>query len=163
MRLCVLSDTHIPDRSETLPEALVKDIKKADMVIHAGDFTSRDCYETIRSLNPNIKAVLGNIDAPELAGVLKEKETFAVGKFKVGLMHGFGKPECILDNVKKAFNGSYDLVIYGHAHEPFCEKIGKTLYFNPGSPTDKIFAPYNAYGIIANDATIDARIIRISS
>jgi putative phosphoesterase len=163
MRLCVLSDTHIPDRYEELPAVLTREIQDADMVIHAGDFTSVDCYEHIRSLNPNIKAVLGNIDAFELASRLKEKEVFTVEKFKIGLMHGFGKPESILDNVKKTFRDTCDLVIYGHAHEPFCEKIGKTLYFNPGSPTDKIFSTYNAYGIITIDTKIDAKIIRIPS
>lgn len=163
MRLCVLSDTHIPDRYEGLPAILTKEIQEADMVIHAGDFTSIECYELIRSLNSNLKAVLGNIDAHALAAILKDKEVFTVEKFKVGVMHGFGKPESILDNVKKTFRDTCDLVIYGHAHEPFCEKIGKTLFFNPGSPTDKIFATTNAFGIITIDTKIDAKIIRLPS
>ena len=76
--------------------------------------------------------------------------------------HGSGKPENLLDNLKKTFDNSYDVVIFGHSHSSFCEKIGKTLYFNPGSPTDKIFATHNSYGVIEINETIDAKIIRIN-
>jgi predicted phosphodiesterase len=41
------------------------------------------------------------------------------------------------------------------------EKIGKILFFNPGSATDKVFAPYNSYGIIEVNDKIDAKIIKI--
>ncbi|PIQ84899.1 MAG: hypothetical protein COV73_06465, partial [Candidatus Omnitrophica bacterium CG11_big_fil_rev_8_21_14_0_20_43_6] len=40
-----------------------------------------------------------------------------------------------------------DLIIFGHSHKSMNEKIGKILFFNPGSATD-IFAAYNSYGII---------------
>jgi putative phosphoesterase len=25
-----------------------------------------------------------------------------------------------------------DVVVFGHSHKPFCETIGRTLFFNPG-------------------------------
>ncbi|HTZ11350.1 MAG TPA: metallophosphoesterase family protein, partial [Candidatus Margulisiibacteriota bacterium] len=55
-----------------------------------------------------------------------------------------------------------DVIIFGHSHSPLNEKIGNTLYFNPGSATDKIFAPYNSYGVIeVNESGIKAKIVRI--
>ena len=161
MRLCVLSDTHIPDRYDKLPDALVKEIKNADLVIHAGDFTSIKVYQEIKALNSNFKAVLGNMDSPELQPVLKQKETFTVQKRKIGLTHGIGRPDNLLETVRKSFDDTYDLVIFGHSHNALNEKIGKTIFLNPGSPTDKIFATINSYAIIDLDKTININIVRV--
>ena len=160
MRLCVISDTHIPDRAAGLPRRLLDEIRAADQLIHAGDFTTVEAYETIARLNKMI-AVRGNIDEAALAERLKRTVTFEAGRFKVGVTHGFGRPESVFDNVQKEFDASYHLVIFGHSHAPSEKKIGKTLYFNPGSPTDTIFAPYNSYGIIDIDTTITTRIIKL--
>ena len=160
MRLCVISDTQIPDRAPEIPSAVVKAIKEADMVIHAGDFTSSTVYYQIKALKP-IKAVLGNIDDEKLNGILKPKEIFMCEKHKVGLIHGTGKSEMVLANVRRQHDETFDLVIYGHAHTASCEKIGKTIYFNPGSPTDKIFAPYNSYGIIDINSKISTKIVKL--
>ena len=160
MKLGVISDTHIPDRGEDLPESVNQAFKTVDLIIHAGDFTSYEYFKKLQTAR-TLKAVLGNLDSPELRKCLKEKEVFHVQKYKIGLMHGFGKPERVLENIRRSFDETFDLVIFGHTHMPFNEKIGKTLFFNPGSPTDKIFAPYNAYGIIELNETIKAKIIRI--
>jgi putative phosphoesterase len=160
MRLCVISDTHIPDRAPEIPSELLKAIRECDAVIHAGDFTSVDVYRQIRSLKP-IKAVIGNIDEPELTVLLKTKEIFTFEGVKIGLTHGTGKSEAVLDNVRRQFDETFGLVIYGHAHTASCEKIGKTIFFNPGSPTDKIFAPFNSYGIINIEKKIETQIIRL--
>ncbi len=161
MRLCVISDTHIPDRAAELPQRVVDDIRAADRLIHAGDFTSIEAYETIRKLNKKMTAVRGNIDEAALAERLERTVTFRAGRFKVGVIHGYGKAELVLENLQKDFDASYDLVIFGHAHAPCSEKIGETLFFNPGSPTDKIFAPYNSYGIIDISTSIVPKIIRL--
>jgi putative phosphoesterase len=160
MRLGVLSDTHIPDRSETLPAAVIRELKTVDLIIHAGDFTSREYYEELKKFKP-LKAVLGNLDAAELSEDLPVTETFTVADYKIGIMHGFGRPEGVLDIVKKNFDNTFDLVIFGHTHQAFCEKIGKTVFFNPGSPTDKIFAAFNSFGIIELDAFLTPKIIKI--
>jgi len=160
MRLCVISDTHIPDRAAALPRRLLEEMRAADRVVHAGDFTTVAAYETVARCN-TLTAVRGNIDEADLAERLEPRVTFRVGKFKVGVTHGFGKAEHIFENVRKEFDASYHLVIFGHSHAPCEEKIGKTLFFNPGSPTDTIFAPYNSYGIIDIGATIAARIIKL--
>ncbi len=162
MRICVISDTHIPDRYEELPAQLVSEIKQSDLVIHAGDFTSYDLYQQIRHLKP-LKAVLGNMDTPELRDHLKEKEAFAVKNFKIGIMHGYGNPAMMLQTIKENFDNSFDLVVFGHSHTPFQEKSGKTIYLNPGSPTDKIFAPYNTFGIVEINGDLRVKIERIES
>ncbi|MBI5872915.1 MAG: metallophosphoesterase family protein [Candidatus Omnitrophica bacterium] len=160
MRLGVIADTHIHDRYDELPAAVLKDLKKTDIIIHAGDFTSVEYYNELKAIKP-LKAVLGNLDSAQLREYLKEKETFLLAKYKIGVMHGFGRAEGVFDLVKKTFDNTYDLVIFGHTHEPLCEKIGKTIFFNPGSPTDKIFTSVNAYGIIELDGKIEVKIVKL--
>jgi len=58
-------------------------------------------------------------------------------------------------------NDKVDLIIFGHSHCGLNEKKGGILFFNPGSATDKVFAPYNSYGIIEINDKIKATIIRI--
>ncbi|MBU1888025.1 MAG: metallophosphoesterase family protein, partial [Candidatus Omnitrophica bacterium] len=41
-----------------------------------------------------------------------------------------------------------DIIIFGHSHVPMNEYIDGVLFFNPGSATDTVFAPYRSYGII---------------
>ena len=160
MRLVAIADTHIPDRCIETPHALLKEFKKADLIVHAGDFTSAEYFRYLQSLKP-LKAALGNLDAPDLRKSLKEIEVFTIQKFKIGIMHGFGSAENVLLNIRKSFDDTFDLVIFGHTHNSFKEKIGKTIFFNPGSPTDKIFASHNSYGIIDIQDTIETTLVRL--
>jgi putative phosphoesterase len=106
-------------------------------------------------------AVYGNIDDAALAQQLPRCATFKAGRFKAGVIHGYGRGERVLETIQKDFDASYHLVIFGHSHTPCVETIGKTVYVNPGSPTDTIFAPYNSYAIIEIDDTIEPRIIKL--
>jgi predicted phosphodiesterase len=68
----------------------------------------------------------------------------------------------LLDVLAEEFKSdNVNLIIFGHSHEPLNLKKGDCLYFNPGSPTDKVFAPYNSFGIIEINDKIEARIIKI--
>ena len=162
MRIIVISDTHIPERAKGLPEKLLEAFKQADMIIHAGDFADLSILEEIRGTCKTVKAVAGNMDHDEVKECLPEKEIIEVGKFRIGVMHGWGAPANLLQLLEESFkNDKVDLVIFGHSHKAFNEKRGNTLYFNPGSPTDQIFSPFNSYGIIEINDKIEARIIKI--
>ncbi|MDD1741054.1 MAG: metallophosphatase family protein, partial [Methanothrix sp.] len=63
MRIIALSDTHLNDGVVPLPlEAL---LKKADIILHAGDFVSASAYATLSHLG-RLEAVRGNSDCSEL-------------------------------------------------------------------------------------------------
>ena len=99
------------------------------------------------------------MDCIEIRKQLKPKETFTIGKFKIGLIHGYGAPSELLETVKSEFKG-IDCLIFGHSHVAMNTKKEGVLYFNPGSPTDKIFAAKNSYGILEiTDKKIEGRII----
>lgn len=162
MKICVISDTHIPERAKELPKALLEVFKDADMIIHAGDFVELSVLAELKSACSNVRAVHGNMDSYEVKRALPEKDIIKAGSYKIGLMHGRGTPDKLVDIMDDVFkNDNVNVIIFGHSHSGFNEKKGDILFFNPGSPTDKIFSPYNSYGIIEIDAKIEAKIIKI--
>ncbi|MCU0665872.1 MAG: metallophosphoesterase [Candidatus Omnitrophica bacterium] len=163
IKIGVIADTHIPDRAKEIPAKIMEDFKNADMVIHAGDIVEEQVLVQLRSVCKQVYAVAGNMDSAKLQEQLKAKEVIKAGKYSIGLLHGAGHPNQMIKYISSQFKpGEVDVVVFGHSHIPFNEKIGKTIYFNPGSATDQIFSPYNSYGIIElDDKNISARIIKV--
>ncbi len=145
MRLIVISDTHSMD----LPQVLLDDIGKADLVVHAGDFCDMDVYNRLKALK-EIRAVYGNIDGADLRGLLPQKTVFTCESVALGLFHGEGGPDQLLEKVKAAFEArpEVNVIIFGHSHEAFSQVVNGVLYFNPGSPTDSIRPPFRSYGVL---------------
>jgi hypothetical protein len=162
MKIGVISDTHIPDRAKVIPQVILDEFKKVDMVIHAGDFVDLSVLKALRDVCPDLRAVWGNMDPYEIRKRLSEKEIIKVANYEIGVTHGYGHPDKLIDLMAKIFKDDrVDLIIFGHSHKPVNEKKDNILYFNPGSPTDKVFSPYNSYGIIEIADNIEARIIKI--
>jgi len=160
MKIVVLSDTHIPKMAQGLPKAVYEDLKDADMVFHAGDIVEKSVLDELRKYAP-VKAVCGNMDSSELRAALPGKLVVKVGKFKVGLIHGYGTSSNIVKVVKSNFDEDIDAIVFGHSHSVMNEVIGHTLFFNPGTPTDKLFTAYNSYGVLDVGDRIIGRIIKI--
>ena len=162
MRIGVISDTHIPERAKSIPQKILEEFKKVDMVIHAGDFVDAEVLEMLRKVCPDVRGVSGNMDQSDIKMNFSEKEIIPVGKFKIGVKHGYGPPDKLIAMMQEAFKkDDVDVVIFGHSHNALNLKEGKVLYFNPGSPTDNVFAAYNSFGIIEINDKIEARIVRL--
>jgi len=163
MKICVLSDTHIPDRAKELPSKLLDELKTSDMAIHAGDLVDMEVYNTLCKACKDVRVVSGNMDPAELKNKFPQKELIKAGNFTIGVVHGWGSPERLLDIVKDSFKGegNPDIIIFGHSHRPYNRREGKTLYFNPGSVTDDVFAEFKSFGIIEITDTITARIEKL--
>ena len=147
MKIGVISDTHIPKAALDLPSAVYKEFVNVDLILHAGDFVEISVLNKLKKLAP-IKAVCGNMDTEEIRNILPKKDVIKVKGFKIGIVHGSGPPNGLIKSVKNEFANGINVIIFGHSHTPCNERIGKTLFFNPGSPTDSVFAPYKSYGII---------------
>jgi len=147
VRILVLSDTHIPKTADDLPQAVYDEIAKADIILHAGDLTEKSLYEKLVSSKKRVNAVCGNMDSPALRATLPQKEVVEVGPFKIGLIHGYGAPAELLATVRKEF-GKVDAIVFGHSHKATNTVTEGVLFFNPGSPTDKFFAPFHSVGIL---------------
>jgi len=160
MKILVLSDTHMPRTAEDLPVCIYEEIEKSDMVIHAGDFVEIEILNKLRKLK-TLKAVCGNMDSQAIRDELKQKEIIEIGKFKIGLMHGYGAPAGLVNTVASEFTG-VDMIIFGHTHSPVNMTKDGVIFFNPGSPTDTVFAKINSFGIIeVTDDTINGKIVKI--
>lgn len=162
MKIGVISDTHIPDRAKDIPQKILEEFKNVGMIIHAGDLVELKVLDKLKTVCSNVKAVWGNMDPEEVRRVLPEKEIFQIGNYKIGIMHGYGAPGKLIDLLTSVFkNDNVNLIIFGHSHYSVDEKKNGILFFNPGSPTDKLFSPYNSYGIIEINDKIEARVIKI--
>jgi putative phosphoesterase len=158
MKIIVLSDTH----SHPLPKALLDDLPSADLILHAGDFSDVDVYHQLKAVK-EIRAVYGNIDGTDLRELLPKQLVFDCDGIRIGLAHGEGHPEGIIARLQKLFEGSgAQVVVFGHSHEPCHEIINGVLFFNPGSPTDTVRAPYLSYGILnVKDGKVKAKIVKL--
>jgi len=154
----LLSDTHVPQRTDNLLEVVLDDFKKrnVDYVFHMGDFTSFKVYEKLIETfgSDKVVAVRGNMDFDsKLKHTLPEKLEFKIYNFKVLMLHGMGGPNIIIKRLIKKLdllNSDYDIVIFGHTHRPVNEKSNGILFFNPGTttPIDNKFTVVSSYGYL---------------
>lgn len=162
MKIGVLSDTHIPEKADNIPQEILREFKNVDMVVHAGDFVEIGVLDKLKAVCPNVKAVWGNMDSHQIKQLLPEKEVFKAGKYKIGLMHGYGAAHNLIEVMLSSFkNDSVDLIIFGHSHSAFNETKNGIILFNPGSPTDKAFSSGGSYGIIEINDKMTLRIIKL--
>jgi hypothetical protein len=162
MRIGVISDTHIPERASDLPLKILEEFKGVDMIIHAGDFASLEVLNKLKTVCKDVIGVYGNMDPKEIREKLPQKDLIEVKNYRIGVMHGYGAPDKLISLLADIFKtDDVDIIIFGHSHRGFNEKIGGILFFNPGSATDRIFSPYNSYGIIEINDKIEARIVKI--
>jgi putative phosphoesterase len=166
MRILVISDTHIPGTADKLPAVIENEAKASDCCFHCGDFISYSIFEALCSYT-KVYGVRGNMDDEQIKKKLPEKQIikFSEANLSIGIIHGGGPPFNLVDYVNKAFSDNFaeiDAFIFGHSHSALDKEINKRIYFNPGSPTDKVFAPYCSYGILElADKKIKRRIIKI--
>ena len=157
MKIGVVSDTH----AHPLPAQMLEDFKKVDFIIHAGDSCSLETLEALKKIK-DVKAVWGNMDGLEIRSLLPRHQVIKCGNFSIGVFHGVGAPQGLLEKVRAEFkNTKVNAIVFGHSHQPMNEEIDGVLYFNPGSPNDSVFAPYRSYGILEINGKITGKIIKI--
>lgn len=158
MKIGVIADTHCKELSDNLLSAL----KSCDLIFHAGDLIDLHVLEDLSKLSKT-EAVYGNMDPHEVRCKLPDKKIVTVEGKKICMMHGYGSPNGLVEILKKEFfEKKPDIIVFGHSHSPLNEYIEGVLFFNPGSATDIVFAPYRSYGIIEiNNGKIDAKIHRL--
>jgi len=133
----LISDTHIPVRARTIPKRVLEIFDKAEFIVHAGDLVQLTVIDDLEQLAP-VLAVYGNMDGPGIRGKLPKMNSVKVFDWKIGVMHdpgtlfGMGKMREI------AKQNGFNVLVYGHTHNSSIKWEGKTLFINPGSPTNPI-------------------------
>ena len=130
MKVGVIADTHLRQASRELEELMAGPFKGVEMVLHAGDITELDVLQAFGG--KKIQAVCGNMDSPAARRQLPTQHILQVGKFKIGLIHGWGGPQGIEERIRREFPELH-CIVYGHTHAPSQVTREGVLFFNPGA------------------------------
>lgn len=162
IRIGVISDTHIPSVADRLPERVFAEFRGVDMILHAGDIVAPSVLEALAKLSKVI-AVCGNMDRLDICAELPHRTIVEENGCRIGLTHGYGPPEGLLDNVRKEFESDgVDAIVFGHSHHALNEVIDGVLFFNPGTPTDRRFSHDLSIGLLEiGEKGIKGKIIEL--
>ncbi|TAN39061.1 MAG: metallophosphoesterase [Nitrospirae bacterium] len=132
MLIGILSDTH--DNMPQIQKAVdLFNARKVEHVIHAGDFGAPFTFRILKHLQCEFTGIYGNNDGEKLllqklskGRVFKQPHIFELGGKKIVVIHEHHLAGSL------AASGHYDMVVYGHTHEPEIRTEGRTLVVNPG-------------------------------
>ena len=164
MKIGVISDTHLADSgvrkiatqiiqkvsvdAETLKVMLEPHFKGVSAILHAGDLVNLSVISMLESFG-KVYTVAGNMDPAEVRAKIPEKLVIELGKFRIGLIHGWGSPNGLPERVRAQFKGEkLDCIVFGHSHQAYDQVEDGILMFNPGSPTDRRFALRRTIGVL---------------
>jgi len=129
-KILLLSDTH-----SYIDDAILKHVKQADEVWHAGDIGDLSVTDEIKALKP-LKAVFGNIDDAKARTEFPLHNRFMCESVDVWITHIGGYPPKYNGKVRDALKENPpDLFITGHSHilKVISDKTLNLLHMNPGA------------------------------
>jgi putative phosphoesterase len=148
MLIAIIADTHMPRGTRRLPAACVERIATADLLVHAGDFTTLAVLRELEAIGPPVAGVHGNVDSGELRRLLPSETVVDAGGARSALTHDAGPRAGRLERMRRRFAGRADAVVFGHSHLPLHERAEDGFQiFNPGSPTERRRAPRHTMGL----------------
>jgi putative phosphoesterase len=157
LRIAVIADTHMPRGARRLPQACLRELERADLILHAGDFTAASVLGELRGLAP-VEAVHGNMDDAELRALLPARRVVEVGGYRIGMVHEPG-PRVGREARLATWFPECNLVVYGHTHLPELVSFGDLHILNPGSPTERRRAPtHTMAAITVSSGQLDTNI-----
>ena len=129
-KILLLSDTH-----SFIDAQILKFIRQADEVWHAGDIGSIEVLDTIKKIKP-VRAVFGNIDNQVIRAELPLDQKFTIDKTSVWITHIGGYPNKYDPRIKESIaKNPPQLFISGHSHilKVMHDKKLNLLHMNPGA------------------------------
>ncbi len=129
-KILLLSDTH-----SHIDETILKYVKQADEVWHAGDIGNLKVTDAIAALKP-LKAVYGNIDDAEARATFPLDLKFNCENVSVYITHIGGYPGRYNQRIREDIYASPPrLFICGHSHilKVMPDKKTGLLHMNPGA------------------------------
>lgn len=129
-KILLLSDTH-----SFIDNQILKYVKQADEVWHAGDIGSIEVADTIKKLKP-LRAVYGNIDDALIRTEYPLNNKFIIEKVTVWITHIGGYPNKYDSKIKEEIlKNPPQLFISGHSHilKVMHDNKLNLLHMNPGA------------------------------
>jgi uncharacterized protein len=145
VRLLLISDTHVPRRARRLPDQVLAEVDRADVVFHAGDWVDAATLDLLAGRARRLVAVHGNNDGPPLRDRLPEVARAVAGGVRFAVVHETGDARGREARCAERFPG-VDVLVFGHSHIPWDSTAANGLrLLNPGSPTDRRRQPHCTY------------------
>lgn len=164
MRIGVISDTHLRGVTKEFKDLVEEYFVSCDYLFHLGDFTSLALYEFLKGfMGGRLAAVCGNMDPLAVRRVLPERQVLEFEGVRIGLAHGWGAPYDLEERLERLFSDEgVHCIAYGHTHNGANHRRGDVLFFNPGSPTDRVFATVNTIGYLeVSEGRISGRLVEV--
>src|SRR5690349_2705081 len=105
----------MPRGSRRVPDACVEELRSADLIVHAGDFSGAEVLDWLESLGPPVQAVRGNVESAEIRERLQESLEFSADGHRIGVIHDAGPSKGRLERMRLRFPDA-EAVIFGHSH-----------------------------------------------
>lgn len=148
MLIAVISDTHLPRGGRRLPDECVRRIAGAELLLHAGDFSTVEVLRALEKIGPPVIAVHGNVDSAELREQLPAERVVEADGARVAMLHDAGPRRGRLARMRARFGDRAQALVFGHSHLPLHERGDDGFQiFNPGSPTERRRAPRHTMGL----------------
>ncbi len=147
MLIALISDTHLPRGHRRLPEACLRRLRSADLIVHAGDLNTIDVLNELRGYG-RVVAVHGNVDEVAVRHALPETAQVELvpGGPRLAVVHDAGPSAGRLPRLRRRFSEA-DAVVFGHSHIPLHEEAPDGFQIvNPGSPTERRRSPSHTMG-----------------
>ncbi len=145
--IAVVSDTHLPRGTRELPPTVEEHVRAADLLIHAGDFTSPATVERFRTMGPPMVAIHGNADEPAVKEDLPATATVTCADVTIGVVHNGGPEAGRVARLRRRFPDCR-LVVFGHSHIPLLAGDEEFTILNPGSAADRRRQPHHSMALI---------------
>ena len=129
-KILLLSDTH-----SFIDEKILKFVKQADEVWHAGDIGNLQVTDTLKKLKP-LRAVFGNIDGADARSEFRLDAKFEVERVTVWMTHIGGYPNKYYQRIRDEIKlNPPKIFISGHSHilKVQYDKKLNLLHLNPGA------------------------------
>lgn len=159
MLIGVVSDTH--DNMPAIRRVVdLFNSRQVRHVIHAGDYCSPFTFRVLKDLSCEFTGIFGNNDGEKLllkkmsdGRIFRQPHVFELEGRKIVIMHEHHVAEAL------AASGHYDVVIFGHTHEPVVKTVGKCLMVNPGEASGWLYG--NCTAALLDLAEMKAEIVAI--
>jgi putative phosphoesterase len=173
IKVGVVSDTH-----GYFDPRLAQALAGVSVILHAGDVGSQSVLDELSLIAP-VHAVRGNVDGAGLS--LPPSVELELAGCRVEMMHILPFSPSELEALRQAdskgggvllrsrklrgaFNPQTDVVIFGHTHSPCQVRLGRCLFFNPGSAGRKRFSLPRCCGLMEiGGGGVRARLIALEA
>jgi uncharacterized protein len=156
LKLGVISDTH-----GLFDEAVTTIFAGVDAILHAGDIGKLEIIHRLEAIAP-VFAVEGNND---WFGTYPTERLEELSGRRVLIRHIFGELHQLDRAAREMLETNRpDVLVFGHSHRPYQQRVNGTLLFNPGSAGPRRFRLPRTVGLLTLEpAGVAAEIIALDS